>query len=76
MFIHEAIRQRTKLKPCIAREVWNYPTTVRVAASAKILPTDSMDGCIIYSASDKNPRRGWQPTAGDLAADDWIVVSL
>ena len=76
MFIHEAVQQRTKLKPCIARECWNYPTLLPTTVSAKILPTNSMDGCIIYTSSDKNPRRGWQPTAGDLAADDWFVTSL
>lgn len=74
MFIHEAIQARSKDMPYITRMSWDYPTTESVAAAIMILPTDTPDCCIIMSASRKNPCRGWQPTAEDLVAEDWIVT--
>lgn len=76
MYIHEAIQSRSPDKPYITRESWEYITDKPVAAAVKILPTDSPDGCVVESVSRKNPCRGWQPTAGDLMADDWKTVGL
>lgn len=76
MYIGEAIQARTAETPYITREAWLYPTKRPVAASVKILPTDSPDCCLILSATSKEPRRGWEPQAGDLVADDWIIVGL
>ena len=76
MLIHEAIITRTPEKPFIRRRAWSYLTSKPVAAVIKIQPTDSPDGCIIESVAAKSPRYGWQPTAGDLVADDWETVGL
>ena len=76
MFIHEAILSRTLGKPCIRRRAWGYSTSSPVNAPVKIQPTDSPDGCVIISTSRKAPCCGWQPTAGDLMADDWEIVGL
>lgn len=75
MYIHEAIRSTTRNRPYIRRSAWNYPTTSPDVA-VKILPTDSPDCCLIISAIEKNPRRGWQPTTEDLIASDWETVGL
>lgn len=75
MNIHEAIMARTHEKPYITRRDWGYITVNPVAVSIKILPTNSPDGCVVESVSTEGPRRGWQPTAGDLAADDWETVA-
>lgn len=76
MKIYEAIMARTDERPYIRRRSWDYITIEPVAASVKILPTNSPDGCIVESATEGKPRRGWQPTAGDLVADDWEPVGL
>ena len=41
---------------------------------ASIRPTDTPMCCYVF-IEDKAPCRGWQPSAEDLMADDWIVVS-
>lgn len=74
MFIHEAILSRSQGEPYITRKSWDYPATESVEAAIMILPTDTPDCCIIMSVNGKNPCRGWQPTAEDLAADDWVVT--
>lgn len=74
MNIHEAIMARTHEKPYITRRDWGYITVNPVAVSIKILPTNSPDGCVVESVSAEGPRSGWQPTAGDLAAEDWETV--
>lgn len=76
MLIHEAIRSTTQEKPFIARKIWDYPTAARCQSAARILPTDSPDGCIVLTASRETPCPGWMPTAGDLLADDWHPVGL
>ena len=75
MYIHEAIEATTIKKPYIRRRSWDYETTEpRIAV--KIQPTNSPDGCVIVSVTNKNPRCGWQPAARDLVADDWEPVGL
>lgn len=76
MKISEAIMARTEETPYITRQSWGYITVCPVVANVKILPTNSPDGCIMESATDGKPRRGWQPTAGDLVAEDWVPVGL
>lgn len=76
MNICEAIIARTDERPYITRRAWEYITPEPVAAGVKILPTNSPDGCVVESVTEKAPRRGWQPTAGDLVADDWETVGL
>ena len=75
MYIHEAILTTSPENPCIKRESW-IRYSVKSGGGIKIQPTDSPDGCIIESDVDEKRRRGWQPTAADLMADDWIVVPL
>jgi hypothetical protein len=41
----------------------------------RIQPTNSPDGCIVISDVEHGMRHGWQPTAEDLTADDWEIVS-
>lgn len=75
MFIHEAVLATTPKNPYIKRKAWGYVTTTPHVA-IKLQPTDSPDGCVLHSITEPNPRRGWQPTAGDLVADDWVVIGL
>lgn len=73
MYIHEAIKARTMDEPFITREKWldTFGHWHRV----RLLPTPSPDGMILQSGAVKEPRRGWQPTAEDLTADDWVTLS-
>lgn len=75
MFIHEAINATTVRQPCIARRAWNRFSKTP-GSGVKIQPTNSPDGCIIESDVDRKTRRSWQPTAGDLVAEDWEPVGL
>ena len=72
MYIHEAIKARTADKPYIMRKKWE--DTFGARRGVRLFPTDSPDGMIVDSRTAKSPRNGWQPTAGDLVADDWLVV--
>ena len=76
MYIHEAIQNRTREQPCITRKAWGdlFPGTAEHPWGVVIWPTDSPECCLIISAHRKESTRGWQPTAGDLAADDWVPV--
>ena len=75
MYIQEAIRAMTMDRPYITRMAWARITSEPCSAAVKIQPTNSPDCCIVKSVAAKGPCRGWEPTAGDLAADDWEVVS-
>lgn len=74
MYIHEAIKARTADKPFIIRTSWNDELGPCSKWTAKIMPSNTPDCCLIVttvSANGKTPCRGWQPTAGDLIAEDW-----
>ena len=73
MYIHKAIRARTAEEPFITRKKWGDVFGAR--QGVRLFPTCSPDGMIVYSRADKAPCRGWQPTAEDLVADDWIVTA-
>lgn len=75
MYIHEAIQATSIRQPYVRRRSWDYLTSEPVVA-VKIQPTNSPDGCVIVSTTEKKPRYGWQPTARDLVADDWEPVGL
>lgn len=75
MYINEAAMSVTPKRPFIRRKSWDYPTD-KPTVAIKILPTNSPDGCVIKSATEKNTRHGWQPTASDLIADDWETIGL
>ena len=74
MNIQEAIMTRTESEPYITRESWNNLENVWYGAHIKIMPTNTPDCCTIESVASRGPRRGWQPMAEDLAADDWITT--
>lgn len=76
VYIPEALRNTSRMKPYITRKSWAYPTENPTSAAIKILPTNSPDCCVIMSVSRGIPCRGWEPTAGDLMADDWEPVGL
>lgn len=67
MTIIEAIKSTTENRPSITRTAWGE-------MQVKIRPTNTPDCCIISSLSGSNPSRGWQPTAEDLTAEDWITT--
>ena len=75
MYIHEAVKELTVKKPYITRKSWARWSR-ELHGGIKLQPTNSPDGCIIESDVDKKNRRSWNPTAEDLAADDWIAVGL
>lgn len=72
MNIIEAIKSTDKNAPFITRQKWQHLVGSPYGAP-KLLPTSSPDGMILHSKANgkENPRRGWQPTAEDLIADDW-----
>lgn len=73
MYIHEAINARTENQPHITRGKWLDKLGEWV--SPRIIPTNSPDGMVYESRAQKEPRRGWQPTAEDLTAKDWITIN-
>lgn len=74
MHIHEAVAKALEHNTYITRKSWNYITSEPCEASIKILPTNTIDDCIVESAIRKNPCYGWRPRAEDLTANDWIVL--
>lgn len=74
MYIYEAIKSTTPQTPYITRKSWCYLTDRPCPAAVKILPTNSPDGCVVKSVSADKSRRGWQPSADDLTASDWVLV--
>lgn len=73
VYIHEAINARTADEPFIARKKWT--DTFGVRRGVRLIPTCSPDGMILDSYAAKAPCRGWQPTAEDLTADDWLITA-
>lgn len=75
MYIHEAVKQAIEKEKFIEREAFENSTAYR---KIKIKPTNSSATCMIY-AFEKNGEeihhcKDWNPTAEDLAADDWKLV--
>ncbi len=77
MNIRDAILARTEDKPFITRESWvdQMAGAVAIHKVPKILPTTSVDCCVITSFSPRQPCRGWQPTMEDLTGEDWIPTN-
>lgn len=55
-------------------EKGGYITRQKFNMAVVIVPTDTSD-CCIAKIDKSHSRRGWQPKANDLIADDWIVVT-
>lgn len=71
MYIHEAVKKAQREKGVIYRTSIKSKEQDRYAV---IKPTNSYDCCIaIICNNGKTERsaRAWNPTADDLAADDW-----
>lgn len=66
MTIQEATKQSMEMGTYIRRKnvLWQ---------KIKLKPTNTPDGCIAFKQGNP-PRKGWQPKAEDLMAEDWIVV--
>ena len=71
--IYEAMRTRTAEKPCLTRESWIDPILDGYLVQVKIMPTNSPECCFLYTLATGKYRRGWEPYAADLEADDWIT---
>ena len=83
MTITEALKARGKENGhFITRVSWNeeyayymqptkWPTS---DTTIYLVPTSSPDCIMIQSWYEDHPCRRWQPTAGDLMAEDWVVV--
>ena len=67
MFIHQAVMIAQETGKRIRRKSW--PSVLSIE------PTDSPIKLCMAHAEKKAPRRGWQPKAQDLVADDWIVTN-
>lgn len=70
MYIHEAAKQARLHGGCITRQKWHDANFY-----CRVAPTDTPDGCVLLSRGSRWPSRGWQPTAEDLTADDWFLLS-
>lgn len=69
MKIHEAVEKALKEKKPITR-------TSLSGFGFKVFPTDSSDCCYLIPEDEKQqPARRWNPTANDLLADDWELVT-
>ena len=75
MNIAEAMRARTKEKPFLSRAKWRIILLDCPYRPIFIQPTNTPEFCLLYGPSQKAPQRGWQPTAEDLMAEDWEVIS-
>lgn len=75
MYIHEAVEKAVKEKGRITRSSARRPES---DIYSEITPTNSYDTCLITVLHDGKPRKTagrWNPTADDLMADDWIVIT-
>lgn len=73
MKIDEAVKQAIETSGRIRRK-----SAVASPKHAEIIPTNSYDACtLIVVSEDKTEKtyRCWNPTADDLMADDWEVLT-
>lgn len=71
MLIHEAVKKSLETGNSIYREEWGDSFRGVV-----ILPTNGIDCCIPRLIADGNEvsrGRCWNPKAGDLMANDWVL---
>lgn len=71
MLIHEAVKKSLETGGNIYREAWGDSFRGLV-----ILPTDGTDCCIprlIVDGNEVSRGRCWNPQAGDLIANDWVL---
>lgn len=68
MLIHEAVNKAIETNNHITRE------PLKKYIPLWIKPTNSAFGCIV-GGNGKNSVPRWSPTAEDLTATDWLVVT-
>lgn len=74
MNIQEAIKLALEQDKYIEREAW--------MGGFNIKPTNTINCCVAHMyphprnglSKAPAPRRGWQPQAEDLVADDWVII--
>ena len=71
MTIKEAAEQAVKLGLGMRRRNDEWPPGLIV------FPTDTVDCCVLELETEgkKSRRRGWEPYADDLIAEDWELVT-
>lgn len=69
MQIHEATAAALEGRCCMTRLKWHY-----AGFYCRVMPTNTPDLCILLSRAARHASRGWQPTAEDLLADDWLLI--
>ena len=72
---YEAVEKAVKENGKIIRSSARRPES---DIYSEITPTNSYDACLITVLHDGKPRKTagrWNPTADDLMADDWTVIT-
>lgn len=75
MYINEAVEKAMEENGRIIRLSARKPES---DIHSEIIPTNSYDTCLITVLHSGKPRRTagrWNPTADDLMADDWTVIT-
>lgn len=75
MRIHEAVKQAIETSGRIRR---TSAVAINASRHAEIIPTNSYDACLLIIVSDEKPEKScrcWNPTADDLMADDWEIIT-
>ena len=76
MYIHEAVKIALEENKIIIRASAKEPES---EVYAVIRPTNSYDACMLIVRGHKDSYvracRCWNPTADDLMADDWTVIT-
>lgn len=80
MYIHEAVKQAMSMGLAITRTNRNKDEVCLWDLTA-IIPTNTVDCCIIVVTDEKEAKRlhipigrRWNPDADDLMADDWELT--
>ncbi len=75
MYIHEAVKKAMEENGKIIRSSVRRPESEIYSV---ITPTNSYDTCLIetlHNGKLKRAAANWNPTADDLMADDWTVIT-
>lgn len=68
MFIHEAVKEALKTDGWITRQ------GVEIFKNLAIKPTNTGFNCVVKARLTRE-HPCWNPSAEDLMADDWVVLS-
>ncbi|MCH3989843.1 MAG: DUF2829 domain-containing protein [Lactobacillus sp.] len=67
MTISEAIQLANKENKGVSRISWG-------SRGCTIIPTDTINCCLVAPFQGKTATKRWEPSASDLIADDWQVT--